>query len=190
MGVEEVQKVLKERWWELKSSHPVRRSTEMGMYRVRNGMEEHWERRNWLRNEIEEVQSRLRSSNENWGVPILLQLRHRWWGAGVWSGRWCVIDCVVASRVKLITGDGPTVPWYSSWENITVAFFPLGYSESAQWIAAAATAKVWGTRGWKYCDVDGWRPKLLAVKKNWWSMRSRTSILVNHDFLSSTTLER
>jgi len=33
-----------------------------------------------------------------------------------------------------------------------VAFFPLTYSDSAQSIAAAASAIVRGARGWKYWD--------------------------------------
>ena len=33
-----------------------------------------------------------------------------------------------------------------------MAFFPLAYPDSAQWIAAAASATVWGARGWKYWD--------------------------------------
>jgi len=98
--------------------------------------------------------------------------------------------CAVASGVKFITEDGQNVPWYSSWENNTVTFFPLAYSDSAPWIAAAASAKVCGVRGWNYWDIVGRRPEPLAVKNNWWYMWSSTSILVNHDFLSSTTLER
>jgi len=35
------------------------------------------ERRKSLRNEIEEVQSRLRSSDENCGAPIVVELRRR-----------------------------------------------------------------------------------------------------------------
>jgi len=137
-----------------------------GGYRVRNGTEEQWESWNWPLNEIDEVQSRLRSSDKNWGAPIPLLMHRR--GAELWTGRWCVIDCVYASRVKLITGDGPNIPWYSSWENIPMAFFPVEYSDSAQWIAAAACATVWGATGWKYCDVVGRCPKLLAIKRNWW----------------------
>ena len=76
-------------------------------------------RRNWLQYEIDKVQSRLRSSNEDWGVPILVELHRRGGMAEVWYGCWLVIDCVVASPVKLIPGDGPNVPRNSSWDNIT-----------------------------------------------------------------------
>jgi len=53
----------------------------------------------------------------------------------------------VASGVKFISGNGQNVPCYLSCENITVAFFPLAYSDSAKWIAAATSAKVCGARG-------------------------------------------
>jgi len=73
----------------------------------------------------------------------------------------------VASGVRFITRDGQNVTWYSSWENITVAFIPLAYSESVQWIAAGASTKVCGVRGWISWGVVGWCPKLLAVIENW-----------------------
>jgi len=136
--------------------------------------------RNWLRNELEELQSRLRSADKDYGAQ---QGRYD-------VALWCVIDSAKASRVKFITGDGPNVPRYSLWENITVACFPLPYWDSAQWIAAAASATECGARGSKYWDVVGWRPTLLAVKKHWWHNRSSTSIRVNQDFLSSMTLDR
>ena len=46
-------------------------------YKVLNGIEKCWERRNWLLNEIEEVESRLRSSDENWGAPVLVEFHCR-----------------------------------------------------------------------------------------------------------------
>jgi len=71
----------------------------------------------------------------------------------------------VASGATYIIVDEQNAPRYSSCEDITLAFFPLAYSDSAQSIAAATSTKVWRVRGWKYMDVIGWYPKLLAVKK-------------------------
>jgi len=56
----------------------------------------------------------------------------------------------VASGVMFITGDGQNVPQYSSCDNITAAFFPLAYSDSIHWLAAAASTHVYGMKGWKY----------------------------------------
>jgi hypothetical protein len=101
-----------------------------------------------------------------------------------------VIDECSGFWSKLYHKGWTNVPKYSSSENITVAFFRVAYSDSSQRMVVATSAKACGARGWKYWGVVGWHPKLLAVKYNWWQMRSSTSTRVNHDFLSSTTLER
>jgi len=124
-------------------------------------------RRNGLRKDIDESESRLRSANRDWGVPIQAAMCCIVRGGGLkWpNNEWLM--SAVASGVKFIIGAALNVPWYSSWENLTVAFIPLAYSDRAQWIGAAASAIVCGTWCWTYWDVIGWRPRLLAVKNSW-----------------------
>jgi len=38
-------------------------------------------------------------------------------------------------------------PPYSSWEKISLLFFPVAYLDSVQWIAVATGADVYGVRG-------------------------------------------
>ena len=142
---------------------------------------------NRVQDEIDEHRSRRRRAEGNLTALILAQLRHR--GVIKLSARVRFMS-EVASGVIFITGDGHNLVWYSPLDNITVAFVPLAYSESTKWIAAAASTKVCGVRGSNNRDVVGFRPKLLAVKKNWWRIRSSPSIWVNHEFLSSMTLAR
>jgi hypothetical protein len=67
-------------------------------YRVRNGIVEHCERRNWLQNEIDEVQSTQRSSNKDWRALILAELRHTGGeggcevGSDVWLTVWWLVE--------------------------------------------------------------------------------------------------
>ena len=52
-------------------------------------MEERWRWGNWLRNEIEEHYSRLRSVDKNWGAPTRIEKHLSLWSCsagGVWSG--------------------------------------------------------------------------------------------------------
>jgi len=110
-----------------------------------------WNRREWIW--VEECQWGLRSAYLNGVAP-----------QGGWGGLKRPTNVrlmnAVAPGVKFITGDGQNAPWYSSWETIPVAFFPLAYSDSAQWVAACASAQVCRVRGWKYLDVVGWLPNL------------------------------
>jgi len=101
-----------------------------------------------------------------------------------------LMGAMPSAVIQSITVEGQNIPWYSSWENITITFFPVAYSDSTQWIAGATSAIVCGESGWKNCDVAGCRPKPLGVKENWWLIKSSTSIRVNQDFLSSMTFER
>jgi len=136
---------------------------------------------NWRSSiEAEEHWRRLGSANRSGVAPK----------GGYQAAHECWLVTAAASVVMFITGNGQNVPWYSSWENNTAVVFPLAYSDSAQWLAAAASAKVCGTRGLKYWDVVGWHPKLLVVKRNWWLIRSSTCIGVNHDFLLFMTFEK
>jgi hypothetical protein len=96
---------------------------------------------------------------------------------------------VAASQVEFITEAKQYVSRYSSWEIIHVAFLSLTYSASRQWIAAAVYANVLGVRDWKYWNVVGWHPMLLAVKKNWQYAKTSTSISLYHDMWSSIPLE-
>jgi len=134
----------------------------------------------------------LRSTDRDWGVPTGIEER-RWGlrsayssggaplGEGVWSSpTMCNLNlmCAMASAVmQSITVEGQNLPQYSSWENISVTFFPVAYSDNTQWIAAATSANVCGVRGWKNCDVVGCRPELLAVKKNWLQLKSMLGVL-------------
>ena len=112
-------------------------------------------------------------------------------GGGYNTARHVYLMSAEASAViQSITVEGQNWPWYSSWENITVTFCPVAYTDSAEWIAAATRANICGVSGWTDCDVVGCHPKLLAVKKNWWYIKSSSSIRVNQDFLSSMTFER
>jgi len=145
-----------------------------------------------------------RSTNPDWRVPRGLRSADGDWGAPIMAestiGEWVWISptiwnlnlmCAMSSAVmQCITVEGQNSPWYLSWENLTVTFFPVAYSDNAQWIAAAASAIICGVRGWKNWDVVGCCPKLWAVKNNWWYIKSSTSIRVNQDFLSSMIFGR
>jgi len=121
---------------------------------------------------------RQKSINQVWGAPTEIEESQSWVRSdypsglaphgGIQQPTDVGLMSAVPSVVKRITGDGQNVPRYSSWQNISLAFSPLGYPESAQWIAAAASAKADGVGGWKCWDVVGWHPKPLEVKKNWW----------------------
>ena len=126
------------------------------------------------------------STEQNWGVPIISGMRC---SGGVKQPTNVWFLSAMASRVKFITGEGQHVPWYSAWENITVACFPLAYSASVQWIAAAARSKDCRAKGWKYCDDVDWHPSGLVVKEYGWYIRTSTYVWVNHDFFSSKTIE-
>jgi len=117
-------------------------------------------------NEISKRQSRLRSAHGDWWAPITVEENH---GGGVWSSPPCVTDECRGFCSNTIHHRG-RAKFTSIFilRNITVNFFPVAYSDSAQWIAAATSANVRGVSGCKNCDVVGCRPKLLAVKKNWW----------------------
>jgi len=146
--------------------------------KVEEGIEERgqkWQYR--ALNEISQPQSRLRRAE---GIEDRRRgLRSAYYrgrapvgGEGVWgSPTMCnlnLMSSMASAEMQSVTAQGQNLPRYSSSENITVTFFPVAYSDSAQWIAAATSANVCGVRGWKNCDVVGWCTKLLAVKKNWW----------------------
>jgi len=132
--------------------------------------EERREKRQYgVLNEISKRYSRLRSADGNWGAPIIVE-EHHWGGGGYEAAPPCVIvmSAMASAVIQSITVEGQNLPRHSPWELITVTLFPVAYSDSAQWIAAATSASVCGVRGWKNCDVVGCRPKLLAVKNNRW----------------------
>jgi hypothetical protein len=81
----------------------------------------------------------------DWTVPMGIE-EHRLslrstTGGGVWrSPTMCKLNltCAMPSAVmQSITVEWQNLPWYSSWDNITVTFIPVACSENAQWIAAA-----------------------------------------------------
>jgi len=139
------------------------------------------------------------SANSDWGaltgIEERLFKRRSTIGEGgggmkqptMWN--WWVLQWLL-QWYNLITMEGQNLPWYSSWENITITFFPVAYSDSVQWIAAATSANVCGERDWNNYNVFGCRPRLLAVKKNWSLIKSSTSIWVNQDFSSWMTFKR
>jgi len=139
----------------------------------------------------EEHRQRMRSADGNWGAAIIAE-KHHWRGRGYEATPpYIIVMSAMASAViqSIIMG-GQNLPQYLSWENITVPFFPVAFSDNPQSIDVATSASVYGVRHWKNCEVVSCHPKLLAVKKNRWEIDSHSSIRVNCDFVSWITFER
>lgn len=97
----------------------------------------------------------------------------------------------LALIVQFSVWEGQYLPWYLTWENITVIIMLMAYLDFAEWITAAASATVCGVRGQQNWVVVIWPTcKLLAKKKNWWQSESSRSIWLNHNWVSPTTIMR
>ena len=87
-------------------------------------------------------------------------------GAGVWSSpTMCnlnLMSAIASAEMQSVIMEGQNLPRYSSWENISVTSFPVAYSGSAQWIAAATSGNV--------CGVEGYRTAMWSVvaPSYWW----------------------
>jgi len=131
-------------------------------------------------NEIEKHRSRLRSAYPHRVAPQ----------AGYQVAHWCAIDERSGFQSKI---------YHRGWELCTSIFIlrnhhcgllsthifrpcPMNNCCCQRWSQQSERLEIlWCTRP---------VPKLLPVKNNWWTIQIITSIWVNNDILSSTTIER